>query len=145
MSQSFWCKVYHAPVFFSCKLERDRWWQRGASRQKLIEASDCVGAILTTASFPGCPQCEWERTLHYITSSLICSGQARHIWNGSWCCWNLLLQYHISDILVDYHSPYVFQSPISHAYFPNNLFDITAWKKITSIVVGGGGGGGGCS
>ena len=61
-SLSFWCKVYHASVFLYCKFERDRWSQRGASRQKLLEASGRVGAILTTVASCGCPQLPWERS-----------------------------------------------------------------------------------
>ena len=57
MSLSFWCKVYHALVLLCCKFERDRWSQRGGSRQKLLEASGRVGAILTTVASRGCPQC----------------------------------------------------------------------------------------
>ena len=56
-SLSFWCKVYHASVFLCCKFERDRWSQRSTSRQKLLEASGRVGAILTTVASCGCPQC----------------------------------------------------------------------------------------
>ena len=55
-SLSFWCKVYHASVFFCCKFERDRWSQRSTSRQKLLEASGRIGAILTTVASRGCPQ-----------------------------------------------------------------------------------------
>ena len=54
----FWCKVYHASVLLCSKFERDRWSQRGASRQKLLEASGRVGAILTTVASRGCPQCQ---------------------------------------------------------------------------------------
>ena len=68
MSLSFWCKVYHALVLLCCKFERDRWSQRGASQQKLLEASGRVGAILTTEASRGCPQCMWRhcsvRILH---------------------------------------------------------------------------------
>ena len=56
-SLSFWYKVYNASVFLCCKFERNRWSQRGASRQKLLEASGRVGAILTTVASCGCPQC----------------------------------------------------------------------------------------
>ena len=56
-SLSFWYKVYHASTLLCCKFERDRWSQRGASRQKLLEASGRVGAILTTVASCGCPQC----------------------------------------------------------------------------------------
>ena len=47
MSLSFWCKVYHALVLLCCKFERDRWSrdQRGASRQKLLEAMDGIDLI----------------------------------------------------------------------------------------------------
>ena len=55
-SLSFWCKVYNASVFLCSKFERDRWSQRDASRQKLLEASGRVGAILTTVASRGCPQ-----------------------------------------------------------------------------------------
>ena len=55
-SLSFWCKVYHASVFLCCKFERDRWSQRSMGRQKLLEASGRVGAILTTVASCGCPQ-----------------------------------------------------------------------------------------
>ena len=53
---SFWCKVYHSSVFLCGKFERDRWSQRSTSRQKLLEASGRVGAILTTVASCGCPQ-----------------------------------------------------------------------------------------
>ena len=56
-SLSFWCKVYHVLVLLCCKFERDRWSQRGARKQKLLEASGRVGAILTTVASRGCPQC----------------------------------------------------------------------------------------
>ena len=56
MGPSFWCKVYHALVLLCCEFERDRWSQRGGSRQKLPEASGRVGAILTTVASCGCPQ-----------------------------------------------------------------------------------------
>ena len=59
-SLSFWCKVYHAAVFFCSKFERDQWSQRGASRQKLLEASGRVGAILTTLASRGGPQWSWS-------------------------------------------------------------------------------------
>ena len=55
-SLSFWYSVYHASVLLCCKFERDRWSQRGVSRQKLLEASGRVGAILTTVASRGCPQ-----------------------------------------------------------------------------------------
>ena len=61
-SLSFWCKVYNASVFLCSKFERDRWSQRDASRQKLLEASGRVGAILTTVASRGCPQWTWSRT-----------------------------------------------------------------------------------
>ena len=54
-SLSSCCKVYHASVFLCCKFERDRWSQRGASRQKLHEAGGRVGAILTMVASRGCP------------------------------------------------------------------------------------------
>ena len=71
-SLTFWCKVYHASVFLCCKFERDRWSQRSTSRQKLLEASDCVGAILTTVASCECPQwCECSTTLLVIMVLLI--------------------------------------------------------------------------
>ena len=57
ISLSFWCKVYHAPVFLCCTFERDRWSQKGTRRQKPLEARGRVGAILTAVASPGCPQC----------------------------------------------------------------------------------------
>ena len=68
-SLSFWCKVYNASAFLCSKFERDRWSQRGASRQKLLEASGRVGAILTTVASRGCPQCSW-RTVSALTRVL---------------------------------------------------------------------------
>ena len=56
-SLSFWCKVYHASVFLCYIFERDRWSQRSTRRQKLLEASGRVVAILTTVASCGCPQC----------------------------------------------------------------------------------------
>ena len=66
----FWCKVYHAFVFLCCKIDRDRWSQRSTSRQKLLEASGRVGAILTTVASCGCPQCtgsnaEYKNSVEY--------------------------------------------------------------------------------
>ena len=52
--------MYHALVLLYCKFERDRWSQRGASRQKLLEASGRAGAILTTVASRGCPQWSWN-------------------------------------------------------------------------------------
>ena len=60
-SLSFWCKVCHAFVFLCCKFQRDRWSQRSTSRQKLLEASGRVGAILTTVASCGCPQWSWQQ------------------------------------------------------------------------------------
>ena len=40
-SQSFWCKVYHARMLFSCKFERDRWWQRGAKTSRSERPCRC--------------------------------------------------------------------------------------------------------
>ena len=59
-SLSFWYKVYHASVFLCCKFERDQWSQRSMSRQKLLEASGRVGAILTTVASCGCPHWAWN-------------------------------------------------------------------------------------
>ena len=69
-SLSLWCKVCHASVFLCSKFERDRWSQRGSSRQKLLEASGRVGAILTTVASRGCPQWEaycitWKLSHHF--------------------------------------------------------------------------------
>ena len=47
-------------MLLCCKFERDRWSRRGASRQKLLEASGRVGAILTTVASCGCPQCRGQ-------------------------------------------------------------------------------------
>ena len=77
-SLSFWCKVYHALVLLCCKFERDRLWQRGASRQKLLEASGRVGAILTTVASRGCPQWIWK-----LASLKTKSGHCRRIWSWS--------------------------------------------------------------
>ena len=67
-SLSFWCKVYNASVFLCSKFERDRWSQRGESRQKLLEASGRVGAILTTLASRGCPQ--WLCPNEHTTTTL---------------------------------------------------------------------------
>ena len=56
---SLWCKMYHASVFLCCKFDRDWWLQRSTIRQKLLEASSRVGAILTTVASCSCPQCCW--------------------------------------------------------------------------------------
>ena len=70
-SLSFWCKVYHALVLLCCKFERDRLWQRGASRQKLLEASGRVVAILTTVASRGCPQWRGPCNDCYQTAGLM--------------------------------------------------------------------------
>ena len=53
---SFWCKVYYALILLCCTFDRDRWSQRSTSRQKPLEVSGRVGAILTTVASCGCPQ-----------------------------------------------------------------------------------------
>ena len=61
--------VHHAPpppVFLCCKYERDRWSQRSASRQNLLEANGRVGAILTTVASRGCPQ--WIDSCYDVNS-----------------------------------------------------------------------------
>ena len=68
---SFWYKVYHAPVLLCSKFERDQLLQRGASRQKLLEASGRVGAILTTVASRGCPQCMWTDQNNHIIHAML--------------------------------------------------------------------------
>ena len=93
-SLSFWCKVYHALVLLCSKFERDRWSQRGARRQKLLEASGRVGAILTTVASRGCPQ--WftrERNLNNchsinLTSKLWCLKSLMTGISASWSASN---------------------------------------------------------
>ena len=78
-SLSFWCKVYHALVSLCCKFERDRWSQRGASKQKLLEASGRAGAILTTVASRGCPQ--WPS--HYNVVLIFSCDQLSSYMTGS--------------------------------------------------------------
>ena len=79
MSLPFWCKVYNASVFLCCKFERDRWSQRSKSKQKLLEASGRVGAILTTVASRSCPQ--W--TLRHQTDKPPATMPTRQIWSYS--------------------------------------------------------------
>ena len=82
-SLSFWSKVYHAPMFLCCQFQRERWSPRGARRQKLLEASGRVGAILTTVFPPGCPQWLKRRDMELRFAFLaLCTGESiNHRWS----------------------------------------------------------------